>query len=219
MDHARLEPAPPQYLGVLPVTPPALPSILKTDPIEWDVIYILDDQINNFAFIIKSITKPMEDSYNNYKNTVRAKMNNFIDQYAQPPPHPQMMPPQMMPTQMMPNFVSEIPNYRTTRPNIAIPNIVIPNNVTEIPRDVASPALDKVAQNLPDVPVNVHVNIPVKSLSNEPEVTTTDSLAFTIFCWILVLALLAVLGWTIYLAVTIFRDDDISEQDDEEEYL
>lgn len=158
----------------------------------------------------------MESIYDNYQNTIRARMNNLIGQYAQPPPiyHHSVGPIQnpILPVGPI-NYPSQQLHY--TLPARTINNSQINSPMFNDHQMTNSPALDRIAKNISEIVIDVNSPIILENDSVPKSSMDSFSFSFNIFCWMLGLTLLVVLGWTIYLAVTLFYDNKEECEEDE----
>ncbi len=143
----------------------------------------------------------MDQAWEDYHHKLRAKMTNLIERYAQPPPPP--------------------PQAVRTTTQYSLPPAIQPsyNWNLEVER-VASPALDRVAKNLPEIVIEP-ISLPSHGGSSMPTMkegggVESSSTWITVCCWVLGIILLALLGVAIYFGISMSK---MTENDNEEDEL
>lgn len=150
----------------------------------------------------------MEQAWENYHNQLRARMSNLIDRYAQPP-----------------QITAPTANlfYANPAPPPIIQQPFVPpiqTQIGEIQR-VASPALDRVVKNLPEIVIEpISMKISSKAEVMDPSgleliENSSSSLCITMCCWILGFLILGMLAVAIYFAITMSKVSSTEEEEDE----
>ncbi len=154
----------------------------------------------------------MEQAWENYHHKLRARMSNLIERYAQPqlPQIPNIYySGGLGPTGADPGGLRQpfVPQIQTHAHPIC--------EMSDIQR-VPSPALDRVAKNLPEIVIEP-ISMKMSSEILEPTTSESSSSIFiTILCWILGFCILALLAVAIYFGITLSK---MSANDNEEDEL
>lgn len=153
----------------------------------------------------------MDQAWEDYHHKLRAKMTNLIERYAQPPPQPQHQP-------YAPPPPPPPPRAATTQCFFP-PDIQPSHNWNLEVERVASPALDRVAKNLPEIVIEP-LSLPShggNSMSTRKEGRSVESSStwITVCCWILGIISLALLGVAIYFGINMSKMTDNDNEEDE----